>query len=48
MHSAKGATSRIDVGVVDNGKLTNVWAKGKAETENGHAAIIELLKPLLA
>lgn len=46
-HSANGATSVIEVNVVVNGTKHQIWRKGKADTENGHAAIVAAIKPLL-
>jgi hypothetical protein len=37
----------IEVNVVVNGTKHQIWRKGKADTENGHAAIVAAIKPLL-
>ena len=44
LHSAKGMTSKIEVAWIDGGNKQIVWSKGKADTENGHAEIIAILK----
>lgn len=43
-HSAGKKTSTIEVFVIENGNRTSIWAKGRGDTQAGHAQIIELLK----
>ena len=43
-HSASGKTGTIKVSWIKNGALQTVWEKGRADTMNGHAQILALLK----
>lgn len=43
-HSAKGTTSKIEVAWIDEGQKNIIWSKGKADTENNHQEIINILK----
>jgi hypothetical protein len=43
-HSASGKTGSIKVSWIKNGALQTVWENGKGATENGHSAIVALLK----
>ena len=43
-HSASGMTSKIEVSWIDGANKQIIWSKGKADTENGHVAIIANLK----
>ena len=46
-HSAGGKTGKIEVAWIESGQKKIVWSKGKADTENNHAAIAANLKPAL-
>jgi hypothetical protein len=37
-------TSKIEVAWIDGGQKDIIWSKGKADTENNHQEIINLLK----
>lgn len=43
-HSASGMTSKIEVAWIDGNDKKIVWSKGKADTESGHASVIQNLK----
>lgn len=42
-HSAKGMTSKIEVGWMVNGQKKIIWSEGKQKTEQNHNTIIDLL-----